>query len=114
MRRSRDGSRLFAVIFVILLTKNIITAFVCNPNINSFGSRVSSAKSLFRGQALYGIKGFRRWFSEEFPKAYTEIDMTKDVEEFDHVLIGEVGGGRRGEEEEEGGGGVGGWGDRTK
>ncbi|GMH52731.1 hypothetical protein TrRE_jg4469, partial [Triparma retinervis] len=36
---------------------------------------------------LWGIKGFRRWFSEEFPKAYTEIDMTSDTEEFDHVLI---------------------------
>lgn len=36
---------------------------------------------------LCGIKGFRGWFSGRFPSAYTEIDVTVDTEEFDHVLI---------------------------
>ena len=37
--------------------------------------------------ALFGIKGFRTWFEDQFPNAVSKIDVSQHQDTFDHVLI---------------------------
>jgi 5'-3' exonuclease len=37
--------------------------------------------------ALFGIKGFRSWFQDQFPNAVRHVDVDKFQDKFDHVLV---------------------------
>ena len=44
-------------------------------------------KSSSTSTALFGIKGFRSWFQEQFPNAVRHVDVDKYQDKFDHVLV---------------------------
>ena len=37
--------------------------------------------------ALFGIKGFRKWFQDQFPNAVRNVNVSEHPDTFDHVLI---------------------------
>ncbi len=37
--------------------------------------------------AIFGIKGFRAWFEDQFPNAVSNVDVDQHPDTFDHVLI---------------------------
>uniref|UniRef100_A0A7S4EEN9 Xrn1 N-terminal domain-containing protein n=1 Tax=Pseudo-nitzschia australis TaxID=44445 RepID=A0A7S4EEN9_9STRA len=50
-------------------------------------SRITSFPSTATTTTLFGIKGFRAWFQDQFPNAIRNVDVSQHTDRFDHVLI---------------------------
>jgi hypothetical protein len=50
-------------------------------------SNRDSVVGIRESSALFGIKGFRQWFEEQFPNAVKRVDVSKHHDTFDHVLV---------------------------
>ena len=48
---------------------------------------VRTKSSSTTSTALFGIKGFRSWFQEQFPNAVRHVDVDTYQDKFDHVLV---------------------------
>lgn len=48
---------------------------------------ITHSKTPSTTTALFGIKGFRAWFQDQFPNAVRNVDVSEHKDRFDHVLI---------------------------
>ncbi len=47
----------------------------------------SKSSTTITKTSLFGIKGFRAWFQDQFPNAVSIVDVSEHPDTFDHVLI---------------------------
>jgi len=57
------------------------------PQSTSTAKTKTRTKSTPSATTLFGIKGFRTWFQDQFPNAVRNVDVSEHQDSFDHVLI---------------------------